>query len=187
MENIRDLVHLPPALGGVTASLLIYRDACGETVVSAEAPEKCPKCGAPMHQDEDVLDTWFSSGMWPFSTLGWPEETEALRDFYPTATLVTGYAYHLLLGGTHDRVRQRGDEAKALQHGLHSPHRARRAWTEGCPNPLCNGIDPLEIIKDYGADSLRFSLITGNSAEMSYRAFTARRWGSGAQLLQQGL
>ena len=109
MENIRDWCisrqlwwgHRIPAW---------YCDECGETIVAREAPAACPKCGCTqLHQDEDVLDTWFSSALWPFSTLGWPEETEDLKYFYPTSMLVTGLRHHLLLGGPHDLLRHRAD------------------------------------------------------------------------------
>ena len=150
-----------------------YCDACGETVVSAEAPEKCPKCGAPMHQDEDVLDTWFSSGMWPFSTLGWPEETEALKYFYPTATLVTGYdiiffwvARMIVFG---KEVMKQKPFSTVYIHGIVRDEQGRKM-----SKSLGNGIDPLEIIKDYGADSLRFSLITGNSAGNDMRFYSKK-------------
>ncbi len=162
MENIRDWCisrqlwwgHRIPAY---------YCDACGETIVAERAPEKCPKCGAPVRQDEDVLDTWFSSGMWPFSTLGWPEETEELNYFYPTSTLVTGYdiiffwVARMIVFGK-EVMGQRPFDTVYF-HGIVRDEQGRKM-----SKSLGNGIDPLEIIKDYGADSLRLSLITGNSA-----------------------
>ena len=169
MENIRDWCisrqlwwgHRIPAY---------YCDECGEMVVAAEAPGKCPKCGASLRQDEDVLDTWFSSGMWPFSTLGWPEETDALKYFYPTSTLVTGYdiiffwvARMIVFG---KEVMKQKPFSTVYIHGIVRDEQGRKM-----SKSLGNGIDPLEIIKDYGADSLRFSLITGNSAGNDMRFY----------------
>ena len=140
-----------------------YCDACGETVVQPTAPDKCPKCGAPLRQDEDVLDTWFSSGMWPFSTLGYPEETPELKYFYPTNTLVTGYdiiffwiARMIVFG---EEVMHEKPFDTVYVHGIVRDEQGRKM-----SKSLGNGIDPLEIIRDYGADPLRFSLVTGNSA-----------------------
>lgn len=140
-----------------------YCDECGEVVVQKTKPEQCPKCHSThMHQDEDVLDTWFSSALWPFSTLGWPEKTEELAYFYPTNVLVTGYdiiffwvARMIMFG-----YSQMGEKpfSSVLIHGL-----VRDAQGRKMSKSLGNGIDPLEIIEEYGADSLRFSLITGNS------------------------
>ena len=125
--------------------------------------EKCPVCGAKVHQDEDVLDTWFSSGMWPFSTLGWPDKTPELEYFYPTSTLVTGYdiiffwVARMIVFGT--KVMGKIPFDTVYVHGIVRDELGRKM-----SKSLGNGIDPLEIIKDYGADSLRFSLVTGNSA-----------------------
>ncbi len=140
-----------------------YCDSCGETVVSKEAPCKCPSCGATsLSQDPDTLDTWFSSALWPFSTLGWPEETEDLKHYYPTNTLVTGYD---IIGFWVSRMIFSGlaytDKAPfdtVLIHGL-----VRDALGRKMSKSLGNGIDPLEIIDQYGADALRFTLATGNS------------------------
>jgi len=163
MENIRDWCisrqlwwgHRIPAY---------YCDACGETVVSESAPTACPKCGgSAFHQDEDVLDTWFSSGMWPFSTLGYPEMTEELKYFYPTSTLVTGYdiiffwVARMIVFGM--EVMKEIPFDTVYIHGIMRDSQGRKM-----SKSLGNGIDPLEIIDKYGADSLRFSLLAGNSA-----------------------
>ena len=140
-----------------------YCAGCGEMVVSRETPQTCPKCGSHrLEQDPDTLDTWFSSALWPFSTLGWPDDTPELRYFYPTDTLVTGYdiiffwvARMIFSGLAHM------DEAPfktVLIHGL-----VRDAQGRKMSKSLGNGIDPLEIIDRYGADALRFTLATGNS------------------------
>ena len=139
-----------------------YCDDCGEITVSAEPLTVCPKCGKPVHQDEDTLDTWFSSALWPFSTLGWPEETEDLKYFYPTNTLVTGYdiitfwvSRMIFSGLTYtDQVPFN----TVLIHGL-----VRDAQGRKMSKSLGNGIDPLEVIKDYGADALRLTLVLGST------------------------
>lgn len=162
MENIKDWCisrqlwwgHRIPAW---------YCNGCGEMIVSRETPQTCPKCGSHrLEQDPDTLDTWFSSALWPFSTLGWPDDTPELRYFYPTDTLVTGYdiiffwvARMIFSGLAHM------DEAPfktVLIHGL-----VRDAQGRKMSKSLGNGIDPLEIIDRYGADALRFTLATGNS------------------------
>ena len=162
MENIRDWCisrqlwwgHRIPAW---------YCDECGETIVAREAPTACPKCGCThLHQDEDVLDTWFSSALWPFSTLGWPDETEDLKYFYPTSMLVTGYdiiffwVARMIFSG----IEQMGDSPfdTVLIHGL-----VRDAQGRKMSKSLGNGVDPLEVIDKYGADALRFSLAMGVS------------------------
>ena len=151
-----------------------YCDECGETVVSVKAPEKCPKCGCThLHQDEDVLDTWFSSGMWPFSTLGWPEETEELKYFYPTSTLVTGYdiiffwiARMIVFG---EEVMKERPFDTVYVHGIVRDDQGRKM-----SKSYGNGIDPLLVIKEHGADALRFSLITGNSAGNDMRFYDSK-------------
>ena len=138
-----------------------YCDACGEIVVSESAPEKCPKCGADhLRQDEDVLDTWFSSALWPFSTLGWPEETEDLKYFYPTDVLVTGYdiIFFWVVRMVFSALETTGEVPfhDVYVHGL-----VRDAQGRKMSKSLGNGIDPLEVIDQYGADALRFMLTTG--------------------------
>ena len=161
MENIRDWCisrqlwwgHRIPAF---------YCDECGEVVVTKEDHATCPKCKAEMRQDPDTLDTWFSSALWPFSTLGWPKQTEDLSYFYPTNTLVTGYdiitfwVSRMIFSG----LEWMGEKpfSTVLIHGL-----VRDAQGRKMSKSLGNGIDPLEIIKDYGADALRFALASGNS------------------------
>ena len=162
MENIKDWCisrqlwwgHRIPAW---------YCNGCGEMIVSRETPQTCPKCGSHrLEQDPDTLDTWFSSALWPFSTLGWPDDTPELRYFYPTDTLVTGYdiiffwvARMIFSGLAHmDEVPFK----TVLIHGL-----VRDAQGRKMSKSLGNGIDPLEIIDRYGADALRFTLATGNS------------------------
>ena len=161
MENIRDWCisrqlwwgHRIPAF---------YCDDCGELVVTKEASAKCPKCGREMRQDPDTLDTWFSSALWPFSTLGWPNETEDLKYFYPTNTLVTGYdiitfwVSRMIFSGLEYTGQVPFDTV--LIHGL-----VRDAQGRKMSKSLGNGIDPLKIIDEYGADALRFALATGNS------------------------
>ncbi len=139
-----------------------YCDACGEMTVSKTDIDVCPKCGAPVRQDSDVLDTWFSSALWPFSTLGWPEMTEDLKKYYPTSVLVTGYdiitfwVSRMIFSGLEHM------DAKPFStvfiHGL-----VRDAQGRKMSKSLGNGIDPLEVIATYGADALRFALATGNS------------------------
>ncbi len=162
MENIRDWCisrqlwwgHRIPAW---------YCDDCGATTVSREDPAKCAHCGGEhIHQEEDVLDTWFSSALWPFSTLGWPDKTKDLDYFYPTSTLVTGYdiiffwVARMIFSG----VKQMGKAPfdTVVIHGL-----VRDALGRKMSKSLGNGIDPLEIIDQYGADALRFSLVMGIS------------------------
>jgi len=161
LENIRDWCisrqiwwgHRIPAF---------YCDDCGEMVVTKEDTAVCPKCGKPMRQDPDTLDTWFSSALWPFSTLGWPEKTEDLEYFYPTNTLVTGYdiipfwVMRMMFSGIECTGRVPFDTV--LIHGLVRDSQGRKM-----SKSLGNGIDPLEEIDKYGADALRFMLATGNA------------------------
>ena len=151
-----------------------YCDKCGETVVAAAAPNKCPKCGGShFTQDEDTLDTWFSSALWPFSTLGWPEETEDLKYFYPTDVLVTGYdiiffwVIRMIFSG-YEQMKERPFKT-VLFHGL-----VRDAQGRKMSKSLGNGIDPLEIIEQYGADALRLTLITGNAPGNDMRFYHER-------------
>lgn len=161
MEDIRDWCvsrqlwwgHQIPAF---------YCDDCGEMVVTKDDSAVCPKCGKPMRQDPDTLDTWFSSALWPFSTLGWPEQTQELKYYYPTNTLVTGYdiitfwVSRMMVAGM-EYMHQK-PFSTILIHGL-----VRDAQGRKMSKSLGNGIDPLEIIANYGADALRFMLATGNS------------------------
>ncbi len=139
-----------------------YCDDCGETVVTKDGDPVCPKCGGHMTQDPDTLDTWFSSALWPFSTMGWPDETEDLKYFYPTNTLVTGYdiitfwVSRMIFSALEYTDNIPFDTV--LIHGL-----VRDAQGRKMSKSLGNGIDPLEIIDKYGADALRFALATGNS------------------------
>ena len=140
-----------------------YCDECGEMVVSRETPDKCPKCGSThLTQDPDTLDTWFSSALWPFSTLGWPDETPELKYFYPTDVLVTGYdiIFFWVIRMVFSAYEQMGERPfkTVLFHGLVRDDKGRKM-----SKSLGNGIDPLEIIDQYGADALRLTLITGNA------------------------
>ncbi len=138
-----------------------YCDECGEITVSEETPTKCSKCGSEkIRQDEDVLDTWFSSGLWPFSTLGWPDETEDLKYFYPTDVLVTGYdiIFFWVVRMVFSALETTGQVPfkDVYVHGLVRDEQGRKM-----SKSLGNGIDPLEVIEQYGADALRFMLTTG--------------------------
>ena len=139
-----------------------YCDDCGEMTVSKEDITVCPKCGGKVHQDNDVLDTWFSSALWPFSTLGWPEKTADLEKYYPTSVLVTGYdiitfwVSRMIFSGLEHMDKK--PFSTVFIHGL-----VRDAQGRKMSKSLGNGIDPLEIIEKYGADALRFALATGNS------------------------
>ncbi len=162
MEDIRDWCisrqlwwgHRIPAF---------YCDDCGELVVTKEDAAVCPKCGKAMRQDPDTLDTWFSSALWPFSTLGWPDHTDDLKYFYPTDTLVTGYdiitfwVSRMIVAGL-EHMDGVAPFKNVLIHGL-----VRDAQGRKMSKSLGNGIDPLEIIDEFGADALRFMLATGNS------------------------
>ena len=140
-----------------------YCDACGETVVAKEAPAACPKCGCThLTRDPDTLDTWFSSALWPFSTLGWPHETEDLKYFYPTDTLVTGYD---IIGFWVSRMIFSGlaYTGKAPFHTVCIHGIVRDSQGRKMSKSLGNGIDPLEVIAQYGADALRFMLVDGST------------------------
>ncbi len=151
-----------------------YCDKCGEAVVSKEEPAVCPKCGhGHFTQDPDTLDTWFSSALWPFSTLGWPEQTEDLKYFYPTDVLVTGYdiiffwVIRMIFSG-YEQMKEKPFHT-VLFHGL-----VRDSLGRKMSKSLGNGIDPLEIIEKYGADALRLTLITGNAPGNDMRFYYER-------------
>ena len=151
-----------------------YCQECGEIVVSKEAPHACPKCGCTsLKQDEDTLDTWFSSALWPFSTLGWPEKTEDLDYFYPTDVLVTGYdiIFFWVIRMVFSGLEQTGKLPfhTVLIHGLVRDSEGRKM-----SKSLGNGIDPLEVIDKYGADALRMTLITGNAPGNDMRFYWER-------------
>ena len=173
LENIRDWCisrqiwwgHRIPAY---------YCDECGEVVVAKEAPEKCCHCGCThFTQDEDTLDTWFSSALWPFSTLGWPDKTEDLDYFYPTDVLVTGYdiIFFWVIRMVFSGYAHTGKSPfhTVLIHGLVRDSQGRKM-----SKSLGNGIDPLEIIDQYGADALRLTLVTGNAPGNDMRFYNER-------------
>ena len=151
-----------------------YCEDCGEMVVGIEAPESCPKCGGHhFRQDEDTLDTWFSSALWPFETLGWPEDTPEYRYFYPTDVLVTGYdiIFFWVVRMVFSGIEQTGKVPfhKVLIHGLVRDDQGRKM-----SKSLGNGIDPLEVIRKYGADALRMTLLTGNAPGNDMRFYWSR-------------
>ncbi len=151
-----------------------YCQECGETVVAKKAPAVCPKCrGTHFEQDPDTLDTWFSSALWPFSTLGWPKDTEELKYFYPTDVLVTGYdiIFFWVIRMIFSGYEQMGEKPfhTVLFHGLVRDSQGRKM-----SKSLGNGIDPLEIIDKYGADALRLTLITGNAPGNDMRFYMER-------------
>ena len=151
-----------------------YCDECGEFVVDRHAPEKCPHCGCThFTQDEDTLDTWFSSALWPFSTLGWPDKTEDLDYFYPTDVLVTGYdiIFFWVIRMVFSGYEHTGKSPfhTVLIHGLVRDSQGRKM-----SKSLGNGIDPLEIIDKYGADALRLTLVTGNAPGNDMRFYWER-------------
>ena len=172
LENIRDWCisrqlwwgHQIPAF---------YCDGCGEMVVTKENSAICPKCGKPMRQDPDTLDTWFSSALWPFSTLGWPEETEEMDYFYPTSTVVPGYdiipfwVMRMMFSG----IEHTGKVPfyTVFIHGLVRDSQGRKM-----SKSLDNGIDPMEVIDKYGADALRLTLVTGNAPGNDMRFYWER-------------
>lgn len=150
-----------------------YCDECGEMVVTKEDSAVCPKCGKPMRQDPDTLDTWFSSALWPFSTLGWPEKTPELEYFYPTDVLVTGYdiIFFWVVRMMFSGLEHMGEVPfkNVLIHGLVRDSQGRKM-----SKSLGNGIDPLEIIDKYGADALRMTLVTGNAPGNDMRFYNER-------------
>ena len=150
-----------------------YCDCCNEVVVTKENKAVCPKCGKEMRQDPDTLDTWFSSALWPFSTLGWPDKTEDLDYFYPTSTLVTGYdiIFFWVIRMMFSGIEHTGKAPfnTILIHGLVRDSQGRKM-----SKSLGNGIDPLEVIDKYGADALRLTLITGNAPGNDMRFYWER-------------
>ncbi len=151
-----------------------YCQDCGEIVVAKEMPKTCPKCGkSHFKQDEDTLDTWFSSALWPFSTLGWPKKTEEMEYFYPTDVLVTGYdiIFFWVVRMVFSGIEQTGKCPfhTVLIHGLVRDSQGRKM-----SKSLGNGIDPLEVIDKYGADALRMTLITGNAPGNDMRFYWER-------------
>ncbi len=172
LENIRDWCisrqlwwgHRIPAF---------YCDDCNEMVVTKDDHATCPKCGKEMRQDPDTLDTWFSSALWPFSTLGWPEKTEELDYFYPTSVLVTGYDIipFWVMRMMFSAIEHTGEVPfdHVFIHGLVRDSQGRKM-----SKSLGNGIDPLEIVEKYGADALRFTLATGNAPGNDMRFYIER-------------
>ncbi len=185
MENIKDWCISRQLWWGHRIPAYYCQD-CGEVIVSEEAPAKCPKCGsANLKQDENVLDTWFSSALWPFSTLGWPEKTADLDYFFPTFTLVTGYdiIFFWVARMIFSSIENMGQVPfkNVLIHGLVRDDQGRKM-----SKSLGNGVDPIEVINNFGADALRFSLVAGttpgndmryyDSKVRAYRDFANKIW-----------
>lgn len=195
MENIKDWCISRQLWWGHRIPAYYCAD-CGEVVVSRGMPDRCPKCGGRLSQDEDTLDTWFSSALWPFSTLGWPEKTEDLEYFYPTNTLVTGYdiiffwVARMIFSGIKHTGKIPFDTV--YFHGLIRDSQGRKM-----SKSLGNGIDPLEIIDAYGADALRFTLVNGISPGndsryseekvKSYRNFCNKIWNAARFVLMNNI
>ena len=173
LENIRDWCISRQLWWGHRIPAYYCQD-CGEIVISKSMPETCPKCGKNHFvQDEDTLDTWFSSALWPFSTLGWPENTEELKHFYPTSVLVTGYdiLFFWVIRMIFSGLEQMNEIPfkDVLFHGL-----VRAADGRKMSKSLGNGVDPLEVIEKYGADALRLTLVTGNAPGNDMRFYYER-------------
>lgn len=173
MENIQDWCISRQLWWGHRIPVWYCKD-CGEIIVAEETPNACCKCGSQnLKQDEDVLDTWFSSALWPFSTLGWPEKTEDLDYFYPTNVLVTGYdiiffwVARMIFSGIYNMGETPFDTV--LIHGIIRDSEGRKM-----SKSLGNGVDPLDVIDTYGADALRFSLVTGNAPGSDIRYYPER-------------
>ncbi len=173
MENIQDWCISRQLWWGHRIPVW-YCDDCGEIIVAEKAPKACSKCGSEkLEQDKDVLDTWFSSALWPFSTLGWPEKTEDLEYFYPTSVLVTGYdiiffwVARMMFSGLHNMGEVPFDTV--LIHGIIRDSEGRKM-----SKSLGNGVDPLDVIDTYGADALRFMLVTGNAPGNDIRYYGER-------------
>ncbi|WP_032121543.1 valine--tRNA ligase [Clostridium amazonitimonense] len=172
MENIQDWCISRQLWWG--HRIPVWYCQCGEIIVSEETPNCCSKCGSNnLKQDSDVLDTWFSSALWPFSTLGWPEKTEDLKYFYPTDTLVTGYdiiffwVARMVFSGIHNLGEV--PFKNVFMHGMVRDSEGRKM-----SKSLGNGVDPLEVIDNYGADALRFMLVTGNAPGNDIRFYPER-------------
>ncbi len=173
LENIRDWCISRQLWWGHRIPAYYCQD-CGEIIISREKPSKCSKCeGSELTQDEDTLDTWFSSALWPFSTLGWPENTKELEHFYPTSVLVTGYdiIFFWVVRMVFSGLEQMGEVPfkDVLIHGLVRDSEGRKM-----SKSLGNGIDPLEVIEKYGADALRLTLVTGNAPGNDMRFYYER-------------
>lgn len=173
MENIQDWCISRQLWWGHRIPVWYCKD-CGEIIVTMEDPTACAKCGSSkIEQDNDVLDTWFSSALWPFSTLGWPENSEDLKYFYPTSTLVTGYdiiffwVARMIFSGIHNMGETPFDTV--FIHGIIRDSEGRKM-----SKSLGNGVDPLEVIDTYGADALRFMLVTGNAPGNDIRFYPER-------------
>ena len=172
VENVRDWCISRQIWWGHT--LPVWYCACGEIVVSVDTPESCPHCGKmELKQETDVLDTWFSSALWPFATLGWPEETADLKRFFPTNVLVTGYdiIYFWVARMIFMSLEFMGEVpfSHVLIHGLVRDSEGRKM-----SKSLGNGIDPMTVVEEYGADTLRFTLLTGNTPGNDMRFYTER-------------
>lgn len=173
MENIQDWCISRQLWWGHRIPVWYCKD-CGEIMVAVEAPTHCSKCNSTkLDQENDVLDTWFSSALWPFSTLGWPENTEDLKYFYPTSTLVTGgdiiffWVARMIFSGLYNMGERPFDTV--FFHGMVRDDQGRKM-----SKSLDNGVDPLEVIENYGADALRFSLATGNAPGSDIRFYESR-------------
>ncbi|MBX4259293.1 valine--tRNA ligase [Clostridium estertheticum] len=173
MENIQDWCISRQLWWGHRIPVWYCKD-CGEVIVSVDAPTNCSKCNSTnLNQDKDVLDTWFSSALWPFSTLGWPNNTEDLKQFYPTSVLVTGYdiiffwVARMIFSGIYNLGEVPFETV--VMHGMVRDDQGRKM-----SKSLGNGIDPLDVIDQYGADALRFSLATGNSPGSDIRFYESR-------------
>ncbi|MEG2934889.1 MAG: valine--tRNA ligase [Clostridium sp.] len=173
MENIQDWCISRQLWWGHRIPVWYCKD-CGEIIVAVEAPTHCSKCNSTkLDQENDVLDTWFSSALWPFSTLGWPEDKEDLKYFYPTSTLVTGgdiiffWVARMIFSGLYNMGEKPFDTV--FFHGMVRDDQGRKM-----SKSLDNGVDPLEVIENYGADALRFSLATGNAPGSDIRFYESR-------------